>query len=337
MRTELFAVPKTKPDVLYIGLNDRDARWHDLYELHISTGKSHLLRKNTEQIAGWDFDNDGTLRLVERTSAVGDTEVLRVTADGFKQIYGCTVLESCGVGGFDKSNRQVYLITNKGALDLTELELMDPTTGVTSKVESDPESRVDLHNVATSEVDYRILFTEYQDDVPRLYFRDKAFEQGYRWLKGQLPGKEIAFGSHSRDESIWILTAYSDTDPGATYIWNRKANTLALQYLIREQLPRASLSERQPYQFKSSDGLLIRGYSPTLRQGSARPDRRCRSWSGCMVPGARRRQQWLRHRVPWSSTAAMRCCSRTSAAPPVTASVFSTPATASGDARCRMI
>src|SRR5256885_10024500 len=57
---------------LYIGLNDRDTRWHDLYELHISTGESHLLRRNTERIAGWDFDNTGKLRLAERTNAVGE-------------------------------------------------------------------------------------------------------------------------------------------------------------------------------------------------------------------------------------------------------------------------
>jgi dipeptidyl aminopeptidase/acylaminoacyl peptidase len=266
VRTELYAAPKTKPDILYIGLNSRDARWHDLYELRISTGETRLLRQNTEQIAGWDFDNAGSLRLAERTNSVGDTEVLRVAADGFEQIYSCTVLESCDVAGFDKSNRRVYLITNKGALDLTELELMDPTTGATSKVESDPEGRVDLANVTTSEVDYRILFTAYEDDVPRRYFRDKAFEQGYRWLKAQLPGKEITFGSHSSDESIWILTAYSDTDPGTTYSWNRKAHSVALQYLIREEIPRASLSQRQPYQFKSSDGLTIHGYL-TLPKG----------------------------------------------------------------------
>jgi dipeptidyl aminopeptidase/acylaminoacyl peptidase len=186
--------------------------------------------------------------------------------DDFKQIYSCTVFESCDLAGFDKSNRQAYLITNKGALDLTELEFMDPDTGTTSKVESDPEGRVDLNNVMTSEVDYRVLFTEYQDDVPRLYFRDKAFEQGYRWLKAQLPGKEFTFGSHSSDESLWIVTAYSDTDPGATYIWDRKAQTLALQYMIREEIPRPSLSQRQPYQFKSSDGLTIHGYL-TLPKG----------------------------------------------------------------------
>jgi dipeptidyl aminopeptidase/acylaminoacyl peptidase len=266
VRTELYAAPKTKPDILYIGLNDRDPRWHDLYELHISTGQKSLLRKNTEQIAAWDFDNDGNLRLAERTDSVGDTEVLRVDPDGFKQIYSCTVLESCGVERFDASNKNAYLITNKGALNLTELDLMDPATGATSKVESDPENRVDLQGVTASEVDYRILFTEYEDSVPRLYFRDKAFEQEYHWLQSQLPGKQISLGSHSQDEAQWVLTAHSDTDPGSTYLWDRKANTVALQYRIREELPRESLSERRPYEFKSSDGLVITGYI-TLPKG----------------------------------------------------------------------
>ena len=60
VRTEIYATPKTKPDVIYIGLNDRDPQWHDLYELHISSGEKKLLRKNMEQIAGWEFDHGVT-------------------------------------------------------------------------------------------------------------------------------------------------------------------------------------------------------------------------------------------------------------------------------------
>jgi dipeptidyl aminopeptidase/acylaminoacyl peptidase len=266
VRTLIYAAPKAKPDILYIGLNDRDPRWHDLYELHISTGEKTLLRKNTEQIAGWDFDNAGNLRLAERTSQAGDTEILRVDTDGFKQIYSCTVLEECGVSGFDATNKQVYLITNKGSLDLTELDLMDPATGTTTKVESDPEGHVDLAGVETSEVDYRILFTQYEDDRFRLYFRDKAFEKEYQWLQTKLPGMEIGFAARSKDENIWIVTAHSDVEPGETYLWNRKAQTLELQYRIREELPRTSLSERKPYHFKSSDGLDIPAYL-TLPKG----------------------------------------------------------------------
>jgi dipeptidyl aminopeptidase/acylaminoacyl peptidase len=266
VRTEIFAAPKSKPDILYIGLNDRDASWHDLYELRIASGEKTLLRKNTEQIAGWDFDNKGDLRIAERTNKAGDTELLRVDADGFKQIYSCSVLENCGVSGFDSSNKQVYLVTNKGSLNLSQLESMDPATGFTTKIESDPENRVDLDNVQTSDVDYRILYTEYEDDRTRVYFKDKDFEKDYHWLQSQLPGKELRMGARSSDENVWIVTAYSDTEPGETYIWNRSAKNLALQYRIREELPRASLSERKPYRFKSSDGLEIPGYL-TLPKG----------------------------------------------------------------------
>jgi dipeptidyl aminopeptidase/acylaminoacyl peptidase len=266
VRTEIFAAPKSKPDILYIGLNDREPQWHDLYELHISTGEKTLLRKNTERISGWDFDHDGNLRLAERTSPAGDTEVLRVDTGGFKQIYSCSVLEDCGIRDFDNANKQVYLITNKGSVDLSELELLDPATGATTLVESDPEKRVDINTFEMSDLDYHILFTRYEDDHYRLYFKDKGFEAEYRWLQSKLPGNEIDFGARSKDENIWIVNASSDTEPGVTYVWDRKAKTLTLQYRIREELPRASLSARSAYKFKSSDGLEIPAYL-TLPKG----------------------------------------------------------------------
>jgi len=143
---------------------------------------------------------------------------------------------------------------------------MDPATGATTKVESDPEGRVDLGGVESSDIDQHIFFTAYQDDRQRLYFKDKAFEKEYHWLQTRLPGKEISFGARSKDENIWIVNASSDTEPGETYLWNRKATTLELQYRIREELPRTSLSERKPYHYKSSDGLDIPAYL-TLPKG----------------------------------------------------------------------
>jgi len=268
VRTMIFAAPRAKPDILYIGLNDRDKQWHDLYELRISTGEKTLVRKNTDRIAGWEFDNDGNLRLAERTNQAGDTEVLSVVQDGFKQIYSCTVLESCGVAGFDPRNKHAYLITNKGDLDLTELDLLDPATGATSLVENDPEKRVDFQTMETSDIDQHIFFTQYEDDRFRRYFRDKGFAKDYQWLESKLPGMEINFGARSKDENVWIVSASSDTEPGVTYLWNRKTKTLDQQYRIREEMPRASLSERKPYHFQSSDGLDIPAYL-TLPKGLA--------------------------------------------------------------------
>ena len=266
VRTMIYDAPKAKPDILYIGLNDRDKHWHDLYELHLSTGERKLVRRNTEQIAGWDFDHNGDLRLAARTNQAGDTEILSVSPDGFKQIYSCDVLEQCGVVGFTPDNKSGYLITNKGSLNFIELQTIDPATGATTKVESDPEGRVDLQGLVTSRLDYRILFTVYEDDRARLSFHDKDFEQEYHWLQSKLPGKEIGFGSPSDDENTWILNAHSDREPGETYVWDRKAKTLTLQFRIREEIPRESLAEMKPYHYKSSDGLDIPAYL-TLPKG----------------------------------------------------------------------
>jgi dipeptidyl aminopeptidase/acylaminoacyl peptidase len=266
VRTEIFSVPKTKPDILYIGLNDRDPKWHDLYELSISTGQKKLLRKNTEQVAIWQFDETGTLRVAVRTTKAGDTEILRVDADGFKPIYSCSVLENCGAFDFDASGKNVYLATNKGELDLTELDMMDLATGATTKVESDPDTRVDLFNVEISKIDHRLLFTEYEGDTFRRYFKDHAFEADYKWLQSKLPGLEVDFGARSNDENIWIVNAHSDTEPGVVYVWNRQGKALAIQYRVREEIPRESLAQRKPFHYKSSDGLDIPAYL-TLPKG----------------------------------------------------------------------
>lgn len=266
VRTQIFAVPKAKPDILYIGLNDRDPKWHDLYELSISSGEKKLLRKNTDEIAVWQFDDAGTLRLAVKTTKSGDTEILRVDADGFKPLYSCSVLENCGAFDFDASGKNVYLATNKGGLDLAELETMDLATGATTKIESDPNKHADLDNVEISKLDHRILFTEYEDDLFRRYFHDRSFEADYHWLQTKLPGLEINFGARSNDENIWIVTAHSDTEPGIVYVWNRTAKTLAQQYRVREEIPRDALAQRKPFHYKSSDGLDIPAYL-TLPKG----------------------------------------------------------------------
>jgi dipeptidyl aminopeptidase/acylaminoacyl peptidase len=266
VRTEIFSVPKAKPDILYVGLNDRDPKWHDLYELSISTGEKKLLRKNTEEIAAWQFDDSGTLRLAVRTTKAGDTELLRVDADGFKQLYSCSVLENCGAFDFDTSGKKVYLATNKGALNLIELEALDLGTGAIAKLESDPEKRVDLNNIEISQIDHRILFTEYQDDSSRRYFKDRDFENDFHWLQTKLPGLDIHFGARSNDENTWIVSAYSDTEPGVVYVWNRRGKSLSEQYRVREEIPRDALAQRKPFHYKSSDGLEIPAYL-TLPKG----------------------------------------------------------------------
>lgn len=267
VRAMIYEVPRSEPDAIYVGLNDRDARWHDLYKVRVSTGERQMIQQNTDRFGGYQFDNTGKLRLAMRNPENGDTEILRLDAEGkATKVYSCNVFETCYPARFHKDNRRVYLVTNKGDVDLIRLVLFDPETGNEEAVESDPMNRVDFGDVRYSDVTDEIIYTTYDDDKPRIYFKDKSFEADYKFLQKQLPNKEIAFGSSTKDEMVWMVTAWSDTEPGETYLFDRKSKKLAKQYRVRERLPREHLAEVRVVRYKSSDGLEIPAYL-TLPKG----------------------------------------------------------------------
>ena len=169
--------------------------------------KRHSCARTRSEIAGWDFDHDGNLRLAERTNQAGDTEILRVDPDGFKQIYSCSVLEGCGVEGFDAANKQVYLITNKGdARSDANWRCWILATGATTKIgERSGESRRYRWVCRPRTSTTTSASPQYEDDRDRLYFRDKAFEKEYRLAAVETAGHGDQLRRPLRDENIWIV------------------------------------------------------------------------------------------------------------------------------------
>jgi dipeptidyl aminopeptidase/acylaminoacyl peptidase len=268
VRAFIQGVPRSEPDTIYVGLNDREPAWHDLYKVSISTGQKTLIRKNTDRLQGFIFDNADKLRLATRSAENGDTEILRVEPDGkFTKIYDCNWRESCGAIRFHKDNKRVYMESNKGERDLTQLVLFDAMTLKEEVVEQDPENRVDFGGAEFSDITNELVLTSYMDDKPRLYFKDKAFEKDYNDIKKKLGGtRELNFQSNTRDEQKWIVTSYSDTDPGTVWLYDRKTKGLSTLYVVREKIPRAAMSEMKAIRYKSSDGLEIPAYL-TLPKG----------------------------------------------------------------------
>ncbi|MFN0103856.1 MAG: alpha/beta fold hydrolase [Bryobacteraceae bacterium] len=269
--TRIYSTPKSDPDTFFIGINDRDKAWHDLYRLKISTGEKTLLRKNTDRINSWFFDLGGNLRLADRTTDKGDTEILRVDPDGFKVIYSCTVFEGCGMVRFHKDGKRAYMESNGGAnVDLSGLYLLDVATGKTELVETDPNKRVDFGNARFSEVTDELDSTSYTEDRTRLYWKDKAKEADYNLLRKRFTGREVATMNCTKDEGRCLITVFSDTDPGEVFLFDRKTKKTEPQYKVREKLPREALAAMEPIRYRSSDGLEIPAYL-TIPKGAKRP------------------------------------------------------------------
>jgi len=255
----IYHASKRDPGVIYIGLNDRDPAWHDVYRVEIASGRKTLVRHNGERIATWTFDLQDRLRLATRIADSGATEILRIEESGLTPVYGCDVLETCAALRFHPDGRRVYLETNKGS-DLVRLVLLDLGDGAVQDVESDPLGRVDLERPIFSEQSDELVGTVYVDDRSRVYWRERKFERDHAWLRRKLPGMELELDSPTRDERRFVVTATSDVEPGAVYVFDRQERKLTPQYHVRERLPREALAPMTPLRYGSADGLEIPGY-----------------------------------------------------------------------------
>lgn len=270
IRAMIQSLPDSDPDAIYVGINDRDKAWHDLYKVKISTGERTLISENRDRYQGMIFDNTDKLRLATRSAPNGDTEILKIGADGkATKIYDCNTFESCAPIRFNKDNKQVYVQTNKGNPDLVELVLMDAETGAVTKVESDPLKKVDLENVVFSDLTHELQATVYEEDRERFYWKDKKLEEDYNFIKKSLGGdRDLALQSRTKDEMKFVVVSSSDTDPGTVFIFDRKTKKLTQLYQVREKLDRSALAPMKPVRYKSSDGLEIPAYL-TLPKGSS--------------------------------------------------------------------
>lgn len=266
VRAFIYAVPKSDPDAIFVGFNDRDPAWHDLYKVKISTGERTLLRKNTDRLTGWVFDLSDQLRLATRSADSGATEVLRVDAEAFTKVYECTVFETCAPFRFHKDGKRVYMASNKGDADLVRLTLFDPATGAEAIVETDPQKRVDLGNALFSEVTNELVATVYEDERTRYVFHDTAFESDYKALQARMPGFDLSFQSSTADEQKWIVVASSDVEPAIVSTFDRKTKGVSRLYQAREALPRDALSPMKAITYRSSDGLDVPAFL-TLPKG----------------------------------------------------------------------
>ncbi|PQO26368.1 S9 family peptidase [Blastopirellula marina] len=253
---------QNNPDLLWVGLNDRDKAWHDLYQLEISTGKLTLIYQNKERITGYDFDWDDNLRLLSRTDPAGNTTLLRKEGDDLVPIYETLVTENAGVSGWDAKNENFYLVTNKGDLDLMTLFKMNPETKEQELLESDPDKSVDFGGLQLDRNTREIISTSYTDEKTRYYWRNKTWEANYKFLQEQFPGREIAFQSSTKDYSKFLIAVHGDKYAAEAWYFDAKTRELIYQYTPRPELKEVEkyLAPMTSIRYTSSDGLEIPAY-----------------------------------------------------------------------------
>ncbi len=267
VRAEIIDVPKNTPNEILIGLNDRNPQLHDVYRLNLTTGERTLIRKNNDNIAGWQTDLDGNLKLGLRVASDGGTEILKLLKDTVETIYKVNSQEEAGPIRFTEDGDSFYMTTNKGTdLDKSELELYNLKTGKTKLLDKDPLNEVDFAGAIFSDVSNKLLATYYLGDKLRVYPKDEGFNEVYKKLRKSFPEGNFGVSSKTADEKIWIISISSDVDPGSVYLFNTETGDTTLLYHSRPDLNSDYLAKMKPVTYQARDGMKIHGYL-TLSKG----------------------------------------------------------------------
>jgi dipeptidyl aminopeptidase/acylaminoacyl peptidase len=263
-----------RPGTVAVGLNDRDARWHDIYDIDIATGERRLVLRNDEELVGFVLDRQLTVRLATRTLPGGDQLVLRNDGTSFKELLRIPQEDSIGTSLFalNAAGDAIFALSsigrNKAAL--LRIEWASGRQTVLAEHDNADISQV-LIDPVTDEVEAAAATHQRLEWMPLP--GAKAAGADLDFLAGRLNG-EIQIASQSADNRRWLVQSSSAEDPGGYYLFDRTARSVDELFTTRPELVDAPLQSMHPVILRSRDQLELVSYltlPETGREGMRPP------------------------------------------------------------------
>jgi dipeptidyl aminopeptidase/acylaminoacyl peptidase len=276
-RAEIVNISREVKGLILVGLNNRDARWHDVYSLDLATGQLKLVMQNDDGFAGYVADEQLVPRIAQKQTPAGGAEFFRITAGKVeKEPFASIGLEDSQTTqplGFTTDGKTLYWLDSRNR-DTAALVAQDVASNRQTVVAQDP--RADIEGIMADpstgvvqawSVDY--LRTEWKAS-------DAAIGRDLAWLKEQLKG-DVTVTSRTDADDKWTVGVDPVTQPASTWLYDRAAHKLTQLYVGRPELVGAPLVAMYPVAIPARDALPLVSYlslpAGTDPDGDGRPDR----------------------------------------------------------------
>ena len=265
-RVQIVGSSNTVRDKLLVGLNNRDAVYHDVYLLHLNTGALELVLEN-DSYAGFVADDTLTLRWAIRQNEAGGVDMFEITdgvvAEAPRESTTLDDSMTTHVAGYTTDGRTLYWIDSRGR-DTAALFVEDTETSERRLLAED--ERADIGSAMleplTGELEaYSVTYLR-----TRWTALDPEIGAALAWLRERLTG-DFAVQSRTDDNRKWIIGNDPLTAPARALLFDRDAMTLTELYVTRPELEGAPLQPMHPIEITARDGLVLPSYL-TLPPGS---------------------------------------------------------------------
>lgn len=266
-RVEVINISHAVKDRILLGINNRDARWHDVYSLDLASGKLTLVLQNDGDYAGFVADEQLVPRLASKQTPDGGQAFFRIANGKVETTPFATIgLDdslTTAPSGFTTDGKTLYWLDSRGR-DTAALIAQDVASGRQTVVAQDPRADIEGTMADPKTGVVQAWSVNYLRD--EWTASDPAIGKDLAWLKAQLKG-DIAVTSRTDADDLWTVAVDPVTAPSATWIFDRKAHTLKQLFVGRPELVGAPLVPMYPEAIRARDGLTLVSYL-TLPAGS---------------------------------------------------------------------
>lgn len=257
VQAQFVAQSEDVPGIVIVGMNDRDAKWHDLYSVDLGTAERTLLMENNG-FASILVDNDLKVRLATETTQAGGFSVLQWQDGEWQPLFEVPADDALttNILGFDEDNQGIYMLDSRdrNTAALVHLNLDDLAMNTIAE-----SNEVDITSVVIDPRSQKPI--AYALDVIRPVYKALAVEfvDIIDRLNSQLSGGSQIL-ARSLDNRYW--TVYADeSDRSPIYkVFDTTTGELQELFVTNPTLNDYTLAKMHGVIIESRDGMDLVSY-----------------------------------------------------------------------------
>jgi dipeptidyl aminopeptidase/acylaminoacyl peptidase len=261
---QIEGVSERFPEEILVGINDRDARFHDIYRVNITTGEKNLVQENPG-FAGFATDDDYRVRFAvtfnEKAEQVWLKQNDKMEWEPFVTIDTLDAMTT-GPAGFDKTGDILYLLDSRGR-DTAALKSYNLKTGEEKLIAEN--DMADIAGVMAHPTEKTIQAVSFNYDRNRWQILDDSIKADIDYLNSVADG-ELIVTSRTLDDKFWNVAFMMDDGPVQFYIYDRDAKKAYFLFTSQPKLADLPLAKMHPVIIEARDGLKLVSYLTLPRE-----------------------------------------------------------------------
>jgi dipeptidyl aminopeptidase/acylaminoacyl peptidase len=255
-RIFIYKVNYKFPEKIIVGINNRDKKWHDPYELNILTGELKLIFKNNEYTS-FVFDNDYNLRYGYKKQPDGKTQIYSFDSSYNSKLFTEVDFEDKAfIIGFNEDSSKIYWLDNRDS-DKTALIIEEIKTQEKKLIAINDKSDISDILIEPKTKKIQGYLAEYLE--PEIFFLDQSIKNHFTLLKS-IDSGHINLLDRSLDDTKWIVSYNSDICPTKFYLYDTKKREAQYLFTTKPELSKYKLQHMKPLVIKARDGVELVSY-----------------------------------------------------------------------------